>query len=113
MDCNLAILQSFLSAICSGGSRIFSRGADFREMFENFVFLFFRLTKLILRALSKHTKRPVLVKLSAPPLEGTFRKFLGSFTKNACLKIDQRGGQGGRGSNPKSAPGYKYKTSFF
>ena len=34
-----------------GGSRIFSRGADFQKIFENFFDLLFRPTKLIFRAL--------------------------------------------------------------
>ena len=43
-----------------GGSRIFSRGgADFQKIFENFVDLFFRSTKLIFRALPKHCFVPI------------------------------------------------------
>ena len=58
--------------ICRGGSRIFSRGADFQKKFENFDDLFFfRSTKLNFRALPKHCVAPILAKFSAPFL-GTF-----------------------------------------
>ena len=52
-----------------GGSRVFSRGGgvDFQKFFQNFDDLFFfRLTKLIFRALPKHCFTPILAKFSAP-----------------------------------------------
>ena len=53
--------------ITRGGSRIFSRGggADFQKIFQNFDDLFFRSTKLIFQALSKHCFAPTLAKFSA------------------------------------------------
>ena len=55
-----------------GGSRIFfSRGGGgrscFQKIFENFVdlFIFFRSTEMIFRALPKHGLVPVLAKFSA------------------------------------------------
>ena len=51
----------------SGADLGFSRGgADFQKIFENFVDLFFRSTKLIFRALPKHCFAPILAKFSAP-----------------------------------------------
>ena len=52
-----------------GGSRIFSRGrggADFQKKLENFDDFFFRSTKLIFRALPKHSFAPIFGKFSAP-----------------------------------------------
>ena len=56
------------------GSRIFSRGgADFQQKKSKILTtFFFRLTKLIFRALSKHCFAPILAKFSAP--QAKFRK---------------------------------------
>ena len=48
-----------------GFSRGGGGGADFQKKIQKFC-LFFRLTKLIFRALPKYYKEPVLAKISAP-----------------------------------------------
>ena len=73
--------------ISRGGGRIFKKNV------ENFVDFFCRPTKLILRALPKHYKNPVLAKISAPQAtfwkkkveKGAFRHFLESFDQKIAF----------------------------
>ena len=58
-----------IAALCTGGSRIFSRGVGrglviFKKKFENFFGLFL-VDKIDFRDLLKHSKDPVLAKLYA------------------------------------------------
>ena len=64
----VSVIKIFFFIWNRGGSRIFSRGADFQKIFENFddLFFFFRSIRLIFRALPKQLKDPVLAKFSAP-----------------------------------------------
>ena len=58
-----------IAALCTGGSRIFSRGMGrvlriFKKKFENFVGLFL-VDQIDFRDLLKHSKDPVFAKLYA------------------------------------------------
>ena len=69
--------------IIRGESRIFSRRAEFQKN-SKFLSTFFRSTKLIFRALPKHSKDPVLVKFSAPHIIDSHV----ALTRQNGIKID-------------------------